>query len=98
MCQYRKENNCTVNNEICPWVYWCDKVNAWKELSKKPKECPIAKNVTQKKGMHKVEFARGKYLYVTIENQTFKLLNPFSYVPNEVKIKKYRGEWKVIKE
>ncbi|MBQ0141789.1 MAG: hypothetical protein KBT06_03140 [Prevotellaceae bacterium] len=97
MCNYRKENICTVNNEKCPWVYWCDKVNTWKELSKMPKKCKIGENTKAPDGFNKVVFERKGYLYVIVGDQTIKFLNPFDFVPEYVKLYKSKGELKIKK-
>lgn len=97
MCNYRKDNICLVNNEKCPWVYWCDKVNTWKELSKMPKYCKISADAQVPNGYNKVVFERKGYLYVKVDDQTIKMLNPFDYIPDCVKLYKSKGELKIRK-
>ena len=86
MCSYRKEDKCTVNNEKCPWVYWCDKVNTWKELSKTPKKCKVAENVEIPNGCNKVLFGRRQHLYVLVGDQAIRFVNPFDYIPRYVEL------------
>lgn len=97
MCNYRKDNICSITNEKCPWVYYCDKVGAWKELSKMPKQCKLSKQVEVPKGYNKVVFERKGFLYVQIDNQTIKFLNPYDYIPEYVKVYKSKGELKIKK-
>lgn len=98
MCNYRKDNYCTITQEKCPWVYWCDKVMTWKELSKMPKECKIATNAQVPDGYNKVLFERKGFLYVSIENMTIKIKNPYNYIPQFVKVYKAKDEWKIRRE
>ena len=39
MCQYRKENKCSLTNTICPWAYWCGKISGYKERDSYIKYC-----------------------------------------------------------
>lgn len=98
MCNYREENKCKIENNICPWVYWCDKINGWKELEKAPKQCNLINSLPAPKGSYKVVFERHGYLYVQIDNQVIKLKNIFDYVPQFVKVSKYKGNYKIKKE
>lgn len=97
-CNYRELNQCKVNSGVCPWVYWCDKIGAWKELSKAPKKCKVAEVAELPKGYYEVAFERKGYLYVRVENQTVKVLNVYDSVPLMVKMYKTKnGEWKLRK-
>lgn len=98
MCNYRELNKCKVTNDICPWVYWCDKIKAWKILSKAPKQCAVANKSEIPKGYYEVAFERQGYLYVRTDGAVIKMLNPFDYVPTIVKAYKTKnGEWKIRK-
>lgn len=97
MCNYRDKNICRINNNVCPWVYWCDKINAHKELSKMPKHCRIIDSIPVPDGYNKVEFERNGYLYVKVDNQTIKIKNPFDYIPTMVKIYQSKSGWKIRK-
>ena len=30
MCSYIRENKCAITTEVCPYVYYCDKIQAFK--------------------------------------------------------------------
>lgn len=98
MCDYRELNQCKITNDVCPWVYWCDKVRAWKELSKTPKECKITEKAELPKGYYRVAFEKRGFLYVRIENGLIKIKNPYDEIPIMVKAYKTKnGEWKIRK-
>ena len=99
MCNFRVDNSCQITQSVCPWVYWCDKVQAWKELSKKPKVCNVQPNLEElPKGTYYVKFERNGYLYVSVEGGLEKIKNIFNYQPLTVQLYKYKGEWKIKKE
>lgn len=98
MCDYRDNNICNITHSVCPWVYWCDKVNTWKELSKKPNRCKVIDNAPLPDGYYKVEFERKGYLYVYVDEEVIKIKNIFNYMPNMVKLYKCENEWKIRKE
>lgn len=99
MCDNRIENKCLITNSVCPWVYWCDKIQVWKELSKAPKNCPIKSEAPMPKGYYKVEFERKGYLYILIDDQLIKLVNPYNdKIPKMVKLYKSKNVWKIRKE
>ena len=41
MCEYVKGNRCLISKENCPFVYWCDKIHAYKPSSSMPENCKI---------------------------------------------------------
>lgn len=98
MCNYRDENMCNITHSVCPWVYWCDKVNIWKELSKKPSKCKVVNETSLPDGYYKVEFERKGYLYINVDRQIVKIKNVFDYTPNMVKLYQDKNEWKIRKE
>lgn len=49
------------------------------------------------KGKYQVRNARKNYLYVDIEGTTYKLENPFDFVPDYVDVTKRGGTYKVKK-
>lgn len=98
MCDFREQNKCKVNNGICPWVYYCDRVRAWKELSKAPKTCRLSEDAKIPNGFSKVVYERRGYLYIRTKNEMIKILNPYDYIPEYVKIyKSENDEWKIEK-
>lgn len=101
MCKYREDNKCKITQEKCPWVYWCDKIGVWKELSKMPKVCKVQATIEIPEGFNKVEFERRGYLYVRVStpiNQVVKIKNIYDYTPQYVKVyQTNKGEWKIRK-
>lgn len=99
MCKYRKGNKCLVNNGICPWVSWCDKLQTWKLLKNAPKECKLAKSEKIPKGYYAVEFERKGILYIRLNDaRIIKLKNIFNYIPQYVKLCKNQNEWKLVEQ
>lgn len=98
MCNNRIENKCKITNDICPWTYWCGKLSTYKEREGMDKYCKYKQQVQVPDGYNLVKFERNGFLYVDIDSQTIKLCNPYSYVPQYVKVYKYRGEWRIKKE
>lgn len=98
MCNYRESTRCIINNSICPWVYWCDKIQGYKESTKMPNKCHVAETYEIPNGYYKVEFERRGYLYVNVDGTTIKILNPFDNIPFVVRMYKTKsGEWKIKK-
>ena len=40
--------------------------------------------------------ARHGYIYVQVGDQLIKVENPYDYIPDNVELKKYRGNYKVV--
>lgn len=98
MCNYLKENLCKINETICPFVYFCNKKQKWIELSSMPANCKVKEKVSVPEGYYKVRMERKGYLYIDIEDKTYKILNPFQEVPLYVKaIKLKNGKWRLKK-
>ena len=96
MCQYIKENKCSITKENCPFMYYCNKANAWRPMNSMPQKCKIQDYVDLPKGWSKVRMQRKGCLYIDIKGQTIKIQNPFDYTPTMVKISKLKnGEWKI---
>lgn len=96
MCDFIEGNKCKVNNAICPWVYWCDKLQVWKPNKDMPKNCKIQTSVKHT-GKYPVRSYRKGYLYVDINDITYKLENPFDFVPESIDVQKKNGVYKVKK-
>lgn len=62
-----------------------------------PKYCKVSTNVQVPDGYNKVLFERNGCLYVKVDDQTIKMLNPFDYIPEYVKVYKSKGELKIKK-
>ena len=98
MCEFVKENKCTITDTICPFVYWCDKLQIWRANKNMPKECRVkVQNIVKHKGKYQVRNCRKNCLYVDIEGITYKLENPFDFVPDYVDVRKQNGEYKIKK-
>lgn len=102
-CAYRTDNNCSFTGKSCPWVYWCGKIAGYKERDGINTYCKYIKQASipveySSNGYYMVEFERKGYLYVTVNGQTLKILNPFDYIPKYVKVYQSKGIWKIKKE
>ncbi len=98
MCEYVNGNQCTIQKQNCPFMYYCSKVNAWQPLSSMPKDCNIKENFELPKGYYKVRFERKGKLYVDIDGFTQAIDNPFDDVPPFVKVSKLKnGTYKLRK-
>lgn len=76
---------------VCPHVYRCTKLQIWKPLDAML-NCPMRQN------QGNVKMTRHGYLYVQHGNELIKVKNPYDYIPENVEIRKYKGNYKVIKE
>lgn len=96
MCKYVKVNKCSITEENCPFMYFCNKVNDWRPMNSIPKKCKVQDSIELPRGWSKVRMQRKGYLYIDIKGQTIKIQNPFDYIPIMVKISKLKnGEWKI---
>ena len=43
-----------------------------------------------------VQFERHGYLYVKLDDEIIKVKNPYNYIPDNVELRKYKGNYKVI--
>lgn len=98
MCKYLDNNICNITKNNCPYTYFCYKKNCYKILSSMPEKCKIAENNEIPYGYYKVRMERKGYLYIDINNITYKILNPFEDIPLYVKAYKLRnGQWRLKK-
>lgn len=88
MCEYANTNKCTITGDGCPYIYWCDKINNWRELKSKPKVCQIEARMPKPapNGYHRVLFSKHGDLYVEDGDHTTIVHNPYDYVPEFVKL------------
>ena len=77
---------------ICPHVRRCIEHHIWKPLAYMA-NCPIKSAPTGN-----VQFERHGYLYVKVGDEVIKVENPYDYIPDNVELRKYKGNYKVIKE
>lgn len=75
---------------ICPHVRRCIEHHIWKPLAYMA-NCPIKSAPTGN-----VQFERHGYLYVKVGDEVIKVENPYDYIPDNVELKKYKGNYKVI--
>ena len=98
MCKYAilKEGKCQVTKEICPYLYYCNHIMAYKESKSMPDLCKVAKQYEAPKDAYEVCFERRKRLYVNIGDKIEIVPNPYDYVPSYVKMTKLKsGEWRI---
>ena len=85
-----QEGKCRVNGDVCPYLYYCNKIQAYKESSFMPNDKEIPK------GMYKVRFERSGSLYVSVDGQIVIVDNPTDHTPMYVKMTKLKsGKWKI---
>ena len=75
---------------ICPHVRRCIEHHIWKPLAYMA-NCPIKSAPTGN-----VQFERHGYLYVKLGDEVIKVENPYDYIPDNVELRKYKGNYKVI--
>lgn len=98
MCDYLtlQEGTCNINKEKCPFIYYCNKIQGYKELKAMPENCKVKQNFSIPKGFYKVCFERRHRLYIQIEDGIIILKNPYDYTPFFVKVYKAKnGMWKI---
>ena len=74
----------------CPHVRRCIEHHIWKPLAYMA-NCPIKSAPTGN-----VQFERHGYLYVKVGDEVIKVENPYNYIPDNVELRKYKGNYKVI--
>lgn len=75
---------------ICPHVRRCIEHHIWKPLAYMA-NCPIKSAPTGN-----VQFERHGYLYVKVGDEVIKVKNPYDYIPDDVELRKYKGNYKVV--
>lgn len=98
MCEYSNLSNgqCDVTKQICPYLYFCNKKQIYKENSAMPLNCKIKEKVEIPKGYYKVCFERKGRLYIDVNNIIEIIENPYDFQPNYVKMAKLKnGKWKI---
>lgn len=98
-CNYRyDENKCKAINDVCPFVYYCGKIQAYKELERAKRGCKYMSNdIKIPDGYKKVEYEKRGYLYVNMGGEVVKILNPFNDIPQFVKVSKTKNGYKLKK-
>lgn len=96
MCEYVKENKCGITQEICPYMYYCDKIQSYRASKYMPTECKIKQKIEAPKGYYKVRQERKGFLYIDYKEYTIKVKNPFDHIPPYVKVRQTKeGEYKL---
>ena len=75
---------------VCPHVRRCIEHHMWKPLNFMA-NCPIKSAPTGN-----VQFERHGYLYVKVGDEVIKVENPYNYIPDNVELRKYKVNYKVI--
>lgn len=100
MCGYiiSNSNLCRISNQICPYMFFCNKESRWKPMASMPVKCKIKESMEIPQGHYKVCFEKRGNLYVNVDGNIRIIPNPFDYVPQFVKVSRLKnGEWKVKK-
>ena len=97
MCNYVKENKCLITNQICPFVYYCDKIHGYKPSPNMIQDCKVKRTAEIPDGYFLVRDARKDYLYIDYDEITIKVKNPFDFIPQYVKVTKTRTGYKLRK-
>ncbi len=95
MCDYVKLNKCTITKEICPYVYWCDRKQIWKNSKNMPQDCTVKLNFETPSSQYRVREERKGSLFVDIEGYTYEIKNPFDYIPKYVSVEKTEFGWQI---
>lgn len=97
MCEYVKENQCLIKKQVCPYMYYCEKIQAYKESPSAPKQCKVKQNYETPKGACSVRGERKGYLYVDLGEETIKIKNPYDTVPLYVRLRLTPSGYKIRK-
>ena len=97
MCNYVRENRCLVTEQVCPYMYYCEKIHGFKPSPAMPSECKIKQQAEIPKGYYRVRDVRKGYLYIDVDDETIKVKNPFDSVPLYVKVSRTKTGIKLRK-
>lgn len=80
-------------------MYWCENLQIWRANRFMPENCKVKQkiNTVRHKGKYQVRNSRNGYLYVSIDGFTYKLENPFDFVPDYVDVIKKNKTYKIKK-
>lgn len=97
MCRYKDLSNgkCGISGEICPYLYFCSKIQQYKESQRMPKICKVMERYEAPKGAYKVAYEKRGALYVEVNDTIVIVDNPYDYTPSYVKMNVKEGDWKV---
>lgn len=93
MCKYANMDKgmCDINNDICPFLYFCNKTKKYKQNKFMPKDCKIKEKAEIPIGYYKVCFERRGNLYISIDEHIEIIENPFDDIPTYVKVTKLKN-------
>lgn len=99
MCNFVKENQCSITKQICPYVYYCNKNQRWMPSKFMPTDCKIKISQDAPPGYYKVCYEKRGNLYISVNGYIEIYKNPYDFIPNFVKLKnkngkKYIKDWK----
>lgn len=97
MCEYVSENQCRITHEVCPYVYYCEKIQSFKPSTNMPLNCRIKEKAEIPKGYYKVVNVRKDWLYIDYNDITIKVKNPFDIAPVYVKVSKVKDGYRIRK-
>lgn len=76
------------DGNICPYVYWCNKIDDWRPLRDTQDTCKLRTNDDVPKSASVVRFEKKGKLYIENENSVIAIDNPFDFVPKYVTLMK----------
>ena len=100
MCEYVniEEGKCDITKDVCPYLYFCNKIKQYKANTKMPSNCKVKQNLRVPKGYYQVCFERKGNLYINVDGNIEVIPNPFDIVPLYVKPTKLKsGKWRLKK-
>lgn len=100
MCQYLDltKGRCRISKDICPYAYFCNKKNVYKELKSMPIDCKVKEQVQAPEGFYKVCFEKHGKLYILVGNNIEIVPNTYDHTPLYVKMTRLKsGKWKIRK-
>ena len=96
MCEYVNNNQCRITQSVCPYMYYCDKINGFRSSTNMPKDCKVKQKAEVPYGYYKIQSERKGWLYIDYNNITIKVKNPFNHTPLYVRVRKMKsGEYKI---
>lgn len=98
MCEYvnLEEAKCNITKEVCPYLYFCNKIKKYKPSVSMSQECKVKEKKETPKGFYKVCFEKKKFLYINVNDQIQIIENPYDFIPSYVKMSKLKnGAWKI---
>lgn len=86
------------DGNVCPYVYWCNKIEDWKPLRNTQDTCKLRTLVNIPDGSSKVRFEKKGKLYIDYNNEVIVLDNPFPFIPQYVTLIIKNGNFYINKK